>query len=312
MTHKLLVADDSVTVQRVVELTFANEGVQVVAVGDGAQAIAAIERERPDVVLADVGMPERDGYEVAAFVKGAAHLAGIPVVLMTGAFEQIDESRARAVGCDGVLAKPFEPHMAIALVRQLLAGAAPAESAADVAAAGLAPHAGFPFDPGADVPATTSSLDDYFDRLDEALASAPAPTPRPPEPPPSVPPVPGPAGAARAAADVVTPRGRPPATSLADAFSALLADELGEPTRPPASPHAVPGSGLASAAPALHVAPPPAPAQAVVTDDLVEAVTRRVIERLGDQAVRDLVGSTVLDVAERVVREEIERIKAEA
>jgi CheY-like chemotaxis protein len=312
MTHKLLVADDSVTVQRVVELTFANEGVQVVAVGDGAQAIAAIERERPDVVLADVGMPERDGYEVAAFVKGAAHLAAIPVVLMTGAFEQIDESRARAVGCDGVLAKPFEPHMAIALVRQLLAGAAPAESAADVAAASVAPHAGFPFDPGADVPATTSSLDDYFDRLDEALASAPAPTPRPPEPPPSGPPVAGPASAARAAGDVVTPRGRPPVTSLADAFSVLLADELGEPAGPPASPRAAPGSSLAPATPALHVASVPAPSQPVVSDDLVEAVTRRVMERLGDQAVRDLVASTVLDVAERLVREEIERIKAEA
>ena len=58
-------------------------------------------------------MPERDGYEVAAFVKGDPHLAHIPVLLLTGAFEPVDEARASAVGCDGVLAKPFEPQLLI-------------------------------------------------------------------------------------------------------------------------------------------------------------------------------------------------------
>ena len=73
-------------------------------------------------MLADVGMPERDGYEVAAFIKGDPELAHIPVLLLTGAFEPIDEARARAVGCDGVLVKPFEPQMVISRVRDLLAG----------------------------------------------------------------------------------------------------------------------------------------------------------------------------------------------
>jgi len=122
MPHKLLLADDSVTIQRVIELTFADEDVQVIAVGDGQKAIERIEAERPDIVLADVGMPERDGYEVAAFVKNTAHLAHIPVLLLTGAFEPVDEQRASAVGCDGVLAKPFEPHMVITRVKELLAG----------------------------------------------------------------------------------------------------------------------------------------------------------------------------------------------
>ena len=69
MPYKLLLADDSVTIQRVIELTFADEDIQVSAVGDGKKAIAAIQADRPDIVLADVGMPERDGYEVAAFIK---------------------------------------------------------------------------------------------------------------------------------------------------------------------------------------------------------------------------------------------------
>ena len=106
MPHKLLLADDSVTIQRVIELTFADEDVQVIAVGNGQQAIERAERDRPDIVLADIGMPERDGYEVAAFIKGNPALAHVPVVLLTGAFEPIDETRARAVGCDGVLVKP--------------------------------------------------------------------------------------------------------------------------------------------------------------------------------------------------------------
>jgi CheY-like chemotaxis protein len=129
MTHTILLADDSVTVQRVVELTFADEGFGVVSVGTGAQAIERIEQDRPDIVLADVSMPNGDGYEVAAHVKGHPHLAHIPVVLMTGAFEQIDDSRAWPAGYDGVLAKPFEPHMVIGLVRDLLSRR-PAEAAA--------------------------------------------------------------------------------------------------------------------------------------------------------------------------------------
>src|SRR5919199_5405606 len=125
MAHKLLLADDSVTIQRVIELTFADEDVKVVAVGDGRQAIDRVQSDRPDIVLADVGMPERDGYEVAAFIKGNPQLSHIPVLLLTGAFEPIDETRARAVGCDGVLVKPFEPQMVISRVKDLLAGRKP-------------------------------------------------------------------------------------------------------------------------------------------------------------------------------------------
>src|SRR3954465_15717823 len=136
MSHKLLLADDSVTIQRVIELTFADEDIQVSAVGDGKKAIAAIEADRPDIVLADVGMPERDGYEVASFIKTNNELAHIPVLLLTGAFEPIDEapagagggggriakSPARGVGWDGVRVNPCEPQMVINRVKDLLAG----------------------------------------------------------------------------------------------------------------------------------------------------------------------------------------------
>ena len=122
MPHKLLLADDSVTIQRVIELTFAGEDVEVIAVGDGQKAIERIGTERPDIVLTDIGMPERNGYEVAEFVKTHPDLKHIPVVLLTGAFESVDEARVRAIGCDGWLVKPFEPQLVINRVRDLLQG----------------------------------------------------------------------------------------------------------------------------------------------------------------------------------------------
>src|SRR5690349_17787134 len=132
MSHKLLLADDSVTIQRVIELTFADEDVKVAVVGDGRQAIERIAAERPDIVLADIGMPERDGYDVAAFVKNDPRFSNIPVILLTGAFEPLDEDRAREVGCDGVLVKPFEPQVVINRVRELLSGNRPVARAARV------------------------------------------------------------------------------------------------------------------------------------------------------------------------------------
>lgn len=170
MRRKLLLADDSITVQRVIELTFADEDLDVSTVGDGGQAIALIERDRPDIVFADLTMPVRDGYGVAEHVKRTPALAGqTRVVLLTGAFEPVDQERVGLLGVDGVLAKPFEPRVAIALVHELLAKPPQAAKPRDDRTAA----AGYPFEPGAGGPRSTpAELDDYFQRLDEALASA--------------------------------------------------------------------------------------------------------------------------------------------
>ena len=421
MPHKLLLADDSVTIQRVIELTFANEDVEVLTAGDGEQAIARVQADQPDIVLADIGMPKRSGYDVAAFVKGNPELAHIPVLLLTGAFEPVDEPRARASGCDGVLVKPFEPQHVIARVRELLHGAkgSPTQAVADIPrpAERLTSHrslelprrepAGTPapaeagrqsdeeFDFGvspAQPPAQGSeagleSLDDYFDRLDAAFAhlssAAPAdaleretfhddlppapieelplkneervppdaeeaPAPRivedvaafeqdverfeismetpeeaasadvpvtfanlqstswplsethavgwPPTPPvaPIEPPegsptlTAGPPPVRRVEPHVEADAGR----AVADAFSALLAVEQGE-------PGAVPVRLMVHAAPQI-------------TDELIEQVTNRVVDRLGHGAMREVVADVVSAVAERLVREEIERIRNKA
>jgi CheY-like chemotaxis protein len=291
--HTLLLADDSVTIQRVIELTFAEEDVQVVAVSDGEQAIAAVDRRTPDIVLADVGMPGRDGYEVARHIKNTPRLAHIPVVLLTGAFEPIDQARAAAVGCDGVLAKPFEPQLVIGRVKELLARREAASGRTDPSR---------PVEP-ASVPAVSPRLvnEEYFEELDQAFAtlagSSKMPTreaaaeaaskgeidwfsrPAPQQPAPG-PPV----AAAPSPAVAEFPR-------LGDAFAALLAAE-----------QTAPAAGAAPAWPAA------APAS-VAAGDLVDEVTRRVLERMSDRVVRETVADLVSEVAERLVREEIERIK---
>ena len=361
MSHTLLLADDSITIQRVIELTFAEEDVRVLAVGDGKHAIDRIQAERPDIVLADVGMPEQDGYEVAAFVKGNPHLAHIPVLLLTGAFEPIDEQRARTVGCDGVLVKPFEPQMVINRVKDLLAGKKPAGSN------NATPDQPRPVVSGQEsyVPRATNqgdSLEEYFDRLDAAFANlsnepggaaphavaappappppvaeastpldlsawdpdlsgevgqpamrapiplvpaapiplvqTPAPIPLVQEPPPELhiapplepvpfaaapPPIEMPVPVMPLAKEAPAPQlSQPAPVSLAEAFATLLAAEHGQAAAP---------VGLRQ-----NVTPAP---------NVVDDIVRQVLDRLHQDDMR----RAVLDVAERLVREEIDRIK---
>jgi CheY-like chemotaxis protein len=303
---KLLLADDSVTIQRVIELTFADENIQVVAVGDGKAAIDRVQSDRPDIVLADIGMPERDGYEVAAFIKGSPDFSHIPVLLLTGAFEPVDEDRARSIGCEGVLVKPFEPQMVINRVRELLnkrVNASQVVSSPEPTAAAKTPAPPQAAQPGTSPAPGPQVLEAYFDRLDAALATlntsppaleptadarpeAGAGAPRQP-----IPPAPVRVAPARVAppAAATTSRAMP---SLHDAFTALLAAERGQPVH---------GAAPLDETFTDTTAGPPA-----VTEELIEQIVGRVLARMGDDTMR----RAVLDTAERLVREEIERIKS--
>ena len=290
MPQTLLLADDSVTIQRVIELTFADEDIDVVAVSDGDQAIARLDTVPPDIVLVDVGMPGKSGYEVAAYVKRSPRLSHIPVVLLTGAFEPVDEAKATGAGCDGVLAKPFEPQLVIGRVKELLGRPV---SVREPASAGAAV---------AEVEDRTGAIDDYFEQLDAAfsnLAGKPQATVSPqidwfglknassaPEPEMSLQiPAAEPVWASAAPVDVV---------EVVEAVKSV------EPVQP-----AAPAPAAALPVPVPEpVSPPPAPV--VVTDDLVAQISARVLEQLTDRVVRE----TVAEIAERLVRDEIERIKA--
>jgi len=106
---KILVADDNSNIQKMVGLALKDHGIEVVAVGNGEAAVRKIADVRPDLVLADVFMPVRNGYEVCQFVKADSTLSHIPVILLVGAFDPLDEQEAQRSGADGVLKKPFVP-----------------------------------------------------------------------------------------------------------------------------------------------------------------------------------------------------------
>lgn len=106
--RKILLADDSITIQKVVNLTFADEGVDVITVSDGDTAMEKFAEEKPDLVLADINMPGLDGYRICEKIKQNSETKGIPVILLVGSFEPFSEEEARRVGADDFLTKPFQ------------------------------------------------------------------------------------------------------------------------------------------------------------------------------------------------------------
>jgi len=133
---KILVADDNSNIQKMVGLALKDQGIEVVAVGNGEAAVRKISDIHPDLVLADVFMPVRNGYEVCQYVKSDPALAHIPVILLVGAFDPLDEQEAQRVGADGVLKKPFvPPDPLISMVKSALArvGALAAEKPVELA-----------------------------------------------------------------------------------------------------------------------------------------------------------------------------------
>jgi CheY-like chemotaxis protein len=104
----LLLADDSPTIQKVINLTFADEGIDVIAVSDGNAAIQQLREMTPDLVMADVHMPGLNGYQICERLRQNAELKNVPVILLVGSFEPFDEEEAKRVGADDFLMKPFQ------------------------------------------------------------------------------------------------------------------------------------------------------------------------------------------------------------
>ncbi len=252
MPKTLLLADDSVTVQRVVELTFAHEDIRVVSVSDGRRAVQALDADGADLVLVDVEVPEIDGYGVAAHIRKSERLRDIPVLLMAGALAPVDEARARELGCAGVLTKPFEPQVLVKRVKDLL-GAGPGKAGA-------------------------ASLRPARYRSPEPLEPSRRPVWDPASQPESAP------KAAPASAEA--PAAESHKRTLVEAFSALLGADASAKAQPAAAP-----------------APAPTPSAAEI-----EGAVRRVLGEMTAESVRQIVAET----AERLVREEIERIKADS
>jgi CheY-like chemotaxis protein len=129
---RILLADDSPHAQRMGERILRDEGHEVIIVSDGRVAMLRLQDTEPDLIIADISMPEVSGFELCEYVK--AH-SGVPVILTAGAVEPIDETEVDRVRADGILKKPFEATLLLnSIGRFIQAGArkrsAPAASAA--------------------------------------------------------------------------------------------------------------------------------------------------------------------------------------
>jgi CheY-like chemotaxis protein len=315
MTRTILLADDSVTIQKVIELTFMDEDYEVVAVGTGDEALEKLDELTPDFVIADVHMPGASGYEVAKHSKSLR--PEVPVLLLVSTFEPFDEAEAERSGCDAFLKKPFDSQELQRLVEELSAEAR-GEAATETSGVwGGEEPAGFgaegeepaPY-PEADVVAPSEAAyetprEPSFAAGAEEDETAAEPfsigfeddeemAPTRVSPPPEV--------AGEAAGE--EPFGGAWATQAEPEVFELEPEELGsawegaEPEAPAAEWGAEPE--------------PPAAGASPLSDADVDRIARRVVELLGDKAVRDVAWEVVPDLAEVVIRSRLQELETQA
>ena len=308
MSRTILLADDSVTIQKVIELTFMDEDYEVVAVGNGDDALEKLDEITPDFVIADVHMPGADGYDVTKQSKSLR--PEVPVLLLVSTFEPFDEEKARKSGCDAFLKKPFDSQELQQLVERLSAEAAGeatveeapswqpeapeepplADAASEAEASPAAEEAPRPAEP------FSIGLDDE----DEAPASRVSP-------PDEEPAERRPAGFGEADG----------ATEAEPEIFELVPEELGAPEAP-SRPAPESGAGEASSPAPGGGEPrpagpqgPPIRVESPLSDEDVDRIARRIVELLGDKPVRDVAWEVVPDLAEMVIRGRIRELESQ-
>ena len=337
MKRRILLADDSVTIQKVIELTFMDEDYEVHAVSNGEEALAALPQVQPDFVIADVHMPGANGYEVCRKAKQLR--PDVPVLLLVGTFEPFDEAQARAAGADSFLKKPFDSQELLQRVEELLAkapGAAPAAAAPP--APDFSAPADFPdFPPQLGVTEAFPALAAEPDWASFELEAEPEPLPTTPpsaaEPfdrEPSFQLSEEPAFEVEPEPIFHLEESEPSFGLREEAFAGP--DELALPPEfaapqdrylPEEMPAPVVGMGwapaetaAAAAAPVLPEAPAaPGPASANgggrLSDEDVDRIARRVVELLGDKPVRDVAWEVIPDMAEVIIRDRLRELEAQ-
>lgn len=120
MTKRILVIEDTEDNRQIVRDLLASAGYELIEAVDGAEGVAAAEREQPDLILMDIQLPGIDGYEATRRIRAIPALATVPIIAVTSYALSGDEAKTRAAGCDGYVAKPFSPRQLLAKVREFL------------------------------------------------------------------------------------------------------------------------------------------------------------------------------------------------
>jgi CheY-like chemotaxis protein len=293
MSRRILLADDSVTIQKVIELTFMDDDFEVEAVGNGDEALSLLAAKPFDFVIADVHMPGANGYEVSRRAKELR--PGIPVLLLVGTFEPFDEAQARASNANSHLKKPFDSQELLQRVHELLGPAAVAPVAAApapapvMAAPAPAPVLADPAPvaaPAAPEPAATHLQADWpgFELEAEPEPEVPA-LPEAVTPPPDVRPF---------------TLDEPSMHASADDEPVAAHEEIPLATEyhlPEAPVEHLPASGNGAGAP--------------LADADVDRIARRVVELLGDKVIRDIAWEVIPDLAEVVIKDRLRELESQ-
>jgi DNA-binding response OmpR family regulator len=309
MAVKILLADKSITIQKVVEMLFSGKEYQVVCVSDGEAALSQATRSAPDVVLADMDLPRVDGYTLAARFRQIPNLAQTPVILMLSRDDVFDVVRARQAGILDKIAKPFESQDLISKVRNALTAAPPrlAEPARPAAAEQPRSKQAAPSDifdiireapSQADIRRAARREESVFEVEPEVEVEEPVS--REAE---RVLPVGQKAVEEMRAGLGLTERVEqaPPAFTSFESFGADAQEYA--PSRPAAAAAAPPRRAPERTMPQ---APP-----AGVSDDMLRGVAAEAVSRIAREVLEKVAWEVIPDLAERLIREEIERLKAE-
>lgn len=283
MATRLLLADDSITIQKVVSLTFAAEDVQIDSVTDGNLAVERARASKPHIVLADVFMPGRNGYEVCAAIKSDPELAGTPVVLLVGTFEPFDEGEASRVKCDAYLTKPFDTSELIRLVHDLVKQRDLTEASSERVEA--APESRIPEAVAGDHLQQqsarlvsertrnsflgTNRILDLFDF--SADGSAPVVSAKP---------------------------GAPANAAVSETLDGREAED-----RPPgAAPHVIPFPGVRGSG--------SEPFPIALTEEMIDVIVEKVVKRMSQETVREIAWEVVPQLSEIMIRQYLDELGA--
>jgi CheY-like chemotaxis protein len=350
MPIKILLADKSITIQKVVEMLFSGKEYEVLCVSDGETALSEAQRVKPDVVLVDIDLPRIDGYSFAARLKSEAALDRTPVILMMSRDDIFDANKASQAAIVDHIAKPFESQELIGKVKKAVSGAPPplaepAAAARPASAAQSQKPLATPVKPPAPVVSATPDMKpkqappvDIFDIIEEA------PTPadlRGTSPPPAeeegvyeVEPVVEVEGALDREEERILPTGEKAMEEMRASLG--LSGKGGQPTpeivsfesldmatasageyqpqqAPPRRP--VPDSFVARE----YVPPPPEPGvsapAAVISDErlrsMVEESVAKIVREVAREVIEKVAWEVIPDLAEMLIKAEIERLKAE-
>ncbi len=302
MAKTILLADDSVTIRKVVELTFMDEDYEVVAVASGDEALEQLDTLAPDIIIADIHMPGAGGYEVARVSKSKRPT--IPVLLLVGTFEQFDVDDVAACGAEGHLKKPFDSQELLRMVDELLSAARAPEPEP------LAPEleASFSFDdePIPDLvapPAMEQDAAPVFEEpdiapFDDAILSTLEPSIESGDSPFGEPVSAGPLAEA---------------TEVESSFESIPYEE------PVEQAHASEELEEAQVRETFPDTTDEEPAAAAfepeeigeLSDDDVDRIARRVVEYLTDDVVRDLAWEILPDLAEIIVKARLRELEGQ-